>query len=57
MVWLLREHGDDHDYEKTLRIDFAKTARVSTFWSGLKTGCDGSQILVGEVRTKGASAR
>jgi len=25
MVWLLREHGDDHDYEKTLRIDFAKT--------------------------------
>ena len=19
------EHGDDHDYEKTLRIDFAKT--------------------------------
>ena len=36
MLWLLREHGDDHDYEKTLRIDFAKTARVSTFWSGLK---------------------
>ena len=36
MVWLLREHGADHDYEQTLRIDFAKTARVSTFWSGLK---------------------
>jgi|GEM_PF-5364376 len=25
MVWLLREHGDDHDSEETLRIDFATT--------------------------------
>ena len=33
---VVEEHGDDHDYEKTLRIDFAKTARVSTFWSGMK---------------------
>ena len=30
MVWLLREHGDDHDYQNSLRIHFAKTARVST---------------------------